>query len=79
MQLHGRGRTRAHTQTGPFSLGAAIGLVTVLFVAAVAFFLARDVPHFDLLRGFAPASQADYAFSLEQRVAPLRSVSQRGD
>ena len=54
-------------------------MVTILFVAAVAVFLTRDVPRFDLLRSFAPASQADYAFSLEQKEAPLRSVTQRGD
>ena len=78
MQLYDRGQTRAQPG-GSRSLGAAIGMVTILFVAAVAVFLTRDVPRFDLLRGFAPASQADYAFSLEQKVAPLRSVTQRGD
>ena len=77
MQL--RSGAQPRSPGSPLSLGTAIGLVTVLFVMAVAFFLTRDVPHFDLLRGFAPASQADYAFSLEQRVAPQRSVSQRGD
>ena len=73
-------QTRSHGSQGhaiPLSLGTGIGLVTVLFVAAVIFFLTRDIARFDLLRTFAPASQADYAFTLEQRVAPQRGP--RGD
>ena len=55
-------------------LGAAIALVGVLFLAAVFVFLSRDVAPLDLLRStFSPGSQADYAFTLEQRVAPQRA------
>jgi hypothetical protein len=61
-------------------LGAAIGLVALLFVAAVFVFLSRDVSRLDLLRStFTPGGAADYAFTLEQRVAPQRAVSQRAD
>ena len=77
MQTHSQRSQRSQGHGIPFSLGAGIGLVTVLFVAAVFFFLTRDIPGFDLLRTFAPASQADYAFTLEQRVAPQRAT--RGD
>ena len=73
--------SRSHTaqaETGP--RGAAIALVAALFGVAVYLFLARDVPRLDLLRAtFAPASHADYALTLEQRVAPQRAVSQRTD
>ena len=56
-------------------LSASIGLVTLLFVVAVGYFLSRDVTRLDVLRStFSPGSQADYAFSLEQRVAPQRAA-----
>ena len=55
-------------------LSAAIALMGVLFLAAVLVFLSRDVAPLDLLRStFSPGSRADYAFTLEQRVAPQRA------
>ena len=72
-------RTRSQGgQTGPLSLGASFGLLTVLFVAAVFFFLTRDASPLTLLNSFAPGSHADYAFTLEQRVAPQRAATQPG-
>ena len=57
------------------SQGAAIALVGMLFLAAVFVFLSRDVAPLDMLRSsFTPRSQADYAFTLEQRVAPVRAA-----
>ena len=55
-------------------LGAAIALVGVLFLASVFVFLSRDVAPLELWRStFSPGSRADYAFTLEQRVAPQRA------
>ena len=70
-------RTQDRTPVASLSLAmiqsAAIALVATLFIAAVFVFLTRDVSRLDLLRAtFSPGSQADYAFNLEQRVAPQR-------
>ena len=68
-------RTPATVFASVNPLSASIALVTLLFVVAVVFFLSRDVARLDLLRStFSPDSQADYAFSLEQRVAPQRAA-----
>jgi hypothetical protein len=71
-------RTPATVFTSASPLGASIALVTLLFMMAVIFFLWRDVAPLDLLKStFSPNSQADYAFTLEQRVAPQRAASSR--
>jgi len=55
--------------------------VAALFIGAVLLFLTRDVSRLDLMRpSFSSRSQADYTFTLEQRVAPQRAaVTRFGD
>ena len=72
-------RTQARTQgtfLSPAAIqSAAIALVATLFLVAAFAFVTRDVSRLDLLRAtFSPGSQADYAFTLEQRVAPQRAA-----
>ena len=79
MYVRRRGQSARLAWPSASLLSAGIALATTLFVASVAFFLTREVSPLSLLRSFTPGSQADYAFSLEQRVAPLRAAVQHGE
>ena len=69
------GSPLAATESSP-ALGAAIALLAVLFIAATGLFMTRGVSQLEMLhRTISARSQADYAFTLEQRVAPQRAVS----